>query len=530
MGLIIKKDLRRFWPVLTLWCSALGMRAGLDAWLGEERLMAGRQEGLFAMILVVLLNIHLVCRVIAEDSPIKEGAFWRMRPVTGGQMFRAKLVFLGGWTVALPMLVAAVAGWGYEFTGRETMWVVVGQGLLHGMIGLGFAVVAMLTQRVLVAVAGLWLVMIVVQATTLAWRPMSMATTLQNGTYKSVSLEWSQTLVVTMIVVAACGSAAAWVYARRDRWGAAVALGLGVLSAWAAGAFWTWDVLRGVPALQRLEASDDGRYQATLTRIGLESGSTVNDVEYRHLDARLNWSGAEAGEVCATYLIDGRLTAADGREITQFNEVDSAEGFDITVPLRELGIGRVQSYPYARAAGEGVTLMRVRAEVMDTMKEQELTWRGQVSAKVGSLEIEARVPLRPGADYRNGAYQFRIGDVETMKTELKVTCVERRSDAPTPVKRANASRVVSGVMPLMYALINTERGEAVLASGGGSAGGASDGFFKYGRRTLHFGQRGELAKLDKKEWEEWLRGAELVSFRFVEKRRVKTEVSAVFRP
>jgi hypothetical protein len=199
------------------------------------------------------------------------------------------------------------------------------------------------------------------------------------------------------------------------------------------------------------------------------------------------------------------------------------------VPLRGIGIGRVQGLPSMPAAEEGVTLMKLRTGELQALAGRELAWRGQVSAKVGRLEIEARVPLKVGAVFESGAYQFRVSDVETMNAELKVTCVERRPDLPVFEKGANASRVVGGVS-FMYALINTERGEAVVASGGGGGGSSSDGYFNYGRRTVHFGQRGDLAKRDKKEWAEWLRGAELVSFRFVEKRRVKTEVSAVYLP
>jgi hypothetical protein len=529
MWLIIRKDLRRFWPVLALWCAALVWRAGPEALLGDERLMSGREEGMFALILVVLLNIHLVCRVIAEDSPIKEAAFWRMRPVTGGQVLRAKLVFLGGWTVVLPMAVAAVATWNYGFTVREAAEVVIGQGLVHGAIGLGFVTLAVLTQSVLVSIAGLWLATVFMQVASATIRPVGGGVTLQAWAYKSVSLEWSRTLVVTMIAVAACISAAAWVYARRDRWGAFGAVVLGVLGAWAAGAFWTWDVLGAVPALKRLEASEDGRHHASVVRTDTKSGSTFNDVSFRHLDATLRWTGTEEGDLCATYLVEGSLTTADGREIAGFNEVRSAAGYDLTVPLRGIGIGRVQGLPSMPAAEEGVTLMKLRTGELQALAGRELAWRGQVSAKVGRLEIEARVPLKVGAVFESGAYQFRISDVETMNAELKVTCVERRPDLPVFVKGANASRVVGGVS-FMYALINTERGEAVVASGGGGGGSSSDGYFNYGRRTVHFGQRGDLAKRDKKEWAEWLRGAELVSFRFVEKRRVKTEVSAVYLP
>jgi hypothetical protein len=389
---------------------------------------------------------------------------------------------------------------------------------------------AILTQRVLVSLVGLWLVTVVVQVVSQAWRPMGRGVSINDATYKSISLEWSQALIMTIIVVAACVGAAAWVYARRDRRGASGVLAAGVIGVWATAAFWTWDVLSEVPALKRLEAGADGRFQTVAEVKGTDSGSSVNGVSFRHLDATLRWTGAEEGEVCATYLIEGSLTGADGREIAQFHEVESAAGFDLSVPLREIGIGRVKASPFMTGTGEGVTLMKLRSAEWAAVAGRELTWRGQVSAKVGRLEIEARVPLKPGAVYQDGSYQFRVGDVETLNTELKVTCVERRSDGPTLVKRANASRMVSGVMPLMYALINTERGEAVGASGGGGGGGSSDGYFKYGRRTLHFGQRGDLAKLDKKEWTEWLRGAELVSFRFVEHRRVKTEVSAVYRP
>lgn len=529
MWLIIRKDLRRFWPVLTLWCAALVLRVGLGAWLDEARMMSGREEALFAMILVVLLNIHLICRVISEDSPVKEAAFWRMRPVSGGQMLRAKLVFLGVWTVALPMVLAAVAGWSYGFTMREAVGVVVGQGVLHTVIGLGFGMLAIMTQRVLVSLVGLWLVAVVGDVASREWRNGHMGMTMNGAIYETVSLDCSRTLVMTIIGVLACGSAAAWVYAKRNRWGAIGILGLGLGGAGLVGALWSWDVLSAVPALKRLEPIKDGRYQATVLRMGMESGSTVNDVSFRHFDATLKWSGAEAGEVCATYRIEGRLTGADGREITQSHEVESSAGFDMAVPLREMGIGHVQASPFTRTE-ECVTFIRVRAADLEAFKGQEVSWRGQVSAKVGRLEIEARVPLQVGAVYQSGAYQFRVGNVERSNAELRVTFVERRSEAPTLIRRANASRVVSGVMPLMYALINAERGEAMLANGGGGGGGSSDGYFKYGRRTLNFDPRDDLAKLDKKEWAEWLRGAELVSFRFVEHRRIKTEVSAVYRP
>ncbi len=527
--LIVRKDLRRFWALLTLWCAALAVRATLDAWLGEE-LLSGREEGIFAMMLVVLVNIQLVCWVIAEDSPIKEGAFWRMRPITGGRMLRAKLVFLGAWTVVLPVVVAAVAGWYYGFTAIETAWVMVGQGLLHGAIGLGIGVIAMLTERILVSVVGLWFVGMVAQMTSMTLRPKGVPTGIQSGVYASVSLEWTRMAAGALILVAACGSAAAWVYARRDRRGALVALVLGATSAWAAGAFWTWDALSGVPALKRLAASENESYRVMVVRTGMESGSTVDGLSFRHLDATLQWSGAKDGEVCATYLITGRLTGADGRGIAQFAEVESAAGFDLTVALREIGIESVQGSPFRKGTEEGVTLMRLRAGDLQARAGQEATWRGEVSAKVGRVEIEARVPLKRGAFYQDGAYRFRVVDVETVNAEIQVTSTERRADTPTLGKRANTSRVVSGVMPLMYALINTERGEAVLASGGGGGGGSSDGYFKYETRTLHFGQRGDLAKRDAQEWAEWLRGAELVSFRFVEERRVKSELEVVYQP
>lgn len=528
--LIIRKDLRRFWPLLTLWFAALVVRAALDAWLGDERGLSNRQEGMFAVILVVLLNITLVSRVIAEDSPIKEAAFWRIMPVTGGQLLRAKLMFLGGWTVLLPMTVSALAAWYYDFTAGEIVRVVLGQGMLHGMIGLGIGMLAVLTERVLVSFVGLWFAMVLGQIASTTLRPTSASAAMQSGPYASLSLEWTRMTVGGVLVLLACGGAAAWVYARRERLGALGALALGVAGAWASGTYWAWDLLGEVPTFRRLAAVDDERHRLTVVRTGMESGSTINGVSLRHLDATLRWSGSKNGEVFATYLIAGRATLADGTEIAQFNEIHSAAGYDVTIPLREIGIERVRNFQFTSDTEEGVTLMKLRPEQLQATAGQPVTWRGEVSAKVGRVEIEARVPLTPRAVYQDGAFRFRIAQVETGNAEIKVSCIERRPDLPTPVKRANNRRVVSGVMPLMYALIHPQRGEAILASGGGGSGGSSDGYFEYNTRTLYFQQRSDLAKQDQVEWAEWLRGAELVSFRFVEERRVKKEVEVAHQP
>lgn len=522
--LIIKKDLRRYWWLLVLWCGALLVRVSQAA-LWDDGFSADQGRGVFIMMFALLVNVVLIVRVIGEDSPFKEAAFWRTRPISGGQMLRAKLLFLGGWTLVLPCVVAAAGSWYYGFTASETLGVVAAQLILHTVVGGSFLVCALFTHRALVTLFGIWLVAAVVQAVTQVWWRHDAFTKMSIVAPNSPSLEWSQTLVVSLLMAAACVWAAALVYGQRARSGAAGVLVLGVLGSVFVNAFWRVDLLNGVPALAQLEAREDGKYQAKVTRTMSDAEHIYNGVSYRQLSAVLEWTGVEGYDGYVSYQAEGRLKRSDGDEITQYYPSRTTGGYDLMRTLRRMGVERVLTKSAERKGEQGVTLMQLHGERWDAFKQGGAVWSGWVSAKMGRIEPEARVPVTSGAVYRKGSARFGINDVVVTDSELRLSLFDRRPDVPRFAATADAGHIMGGSDVDMYALVNLSKSEAILASGGGSRGRSEDGIFQYGRRSLIFRARAGKPGLERAEWEEWLRGAELVCFRFVEERRVKVPVS-----
>lgn len=139
--LILKKDLRRLWPMLLLLyvASAVSIAAALHGVLGS---------GLFSIeslpaASVYWLTLLITAQLVQQDRLVGGSAFWMTRPIRRSALFSSKLLFLIVFVLPVPaaapwvsFLQWDVAGWGFE-----SAWLVDAFPLV-AMVTAGFAVAA----------------------------------------------------------------------------------------------------------------------------------------------------------------------------------------------------------------------------------------------------------------------------------------------------------------------------------------------------------------------------------------------------
>lgn len=522
---ILKKDLRRFLPLLSLWCVALVARVSLPGLFSGREFSAASGVPVLSAMLVMLLNAHLVVRLLAEDSPLKEAAFWRMRPVTGRQMITAKLLFIAAWTLILPVVVMVAAGRAYGFTAEECVAVAAGQLLLHAVIGGLFLMVSIFTQRVWASVLGLWLLLMVggvLFSSLYIGRVRGGVGVPGTAEFDAVSLMLSRGVVAGVVLLAACSIAIGLVYRERRRVAAAATVIVAAAGMKLTVAAWSWDYLGWMPVLQRCEAQVDSRYTGVLTNATTSGRSTIDDVTYRQVFASIKWSGLTPENVCVIYRAEGDVVWPDGGKTQQGYAFPSASGYDLTGGLKALGVAAPRISRYHQR-DSGVTLVQLNETDMARLKRAPAEWRGRLSAAIGKLEPEFRVPLRAGGSIKRGATQVSIAELEFDRDQVKLKIQERRPDLPKWTLGGMQPGAFGGWAPQMYALINTHRNEALLSSGGGGGGGSNDGFLSFRKSQVSFSSSDRGPSFNREEWVEWLGEAELVRFRFVEERRVAVD-------
>lgn len=515
---IIKKDLRRFRALLALWCAALAIRVIAAGLAGNDA--GGRLEpGLVILfVLILFLNALMVTRVVAEDSPLKEAAFWRSRPITGRQMMTAKLIFLAVWTLFLPSLVVVAAGCAYGFTGWECAAVAAGQVMIHATVGALFLTTSILTQRVWAAVLGVLVLLVAVQIARGGRSTLEAA-----SPFESVSLALSGVSVALAVGLVALGAAVTWVYRERRRPVAAAVLIAGAAGVYLAGEFWRVDFLGWVPALERLEARVDPREPGTVRALKTNSSSSINGVNYRQLQAAFDWTRSTPEELSLPYRVEGRVDLGNGTELIQSRKIQRSTPYDLAPALKALGVENLQSYGHGLNANQ-VTVAELTDREMGRLEVASSTWTGRVFTVVGELEVRARVPLKPGARVDAGAYRIDVVEVDIQRGKLEIHIVERQPAMPRWGDGALGSDYNTW-LGRDFALINTRRKEAMVTIGGGNSGSTQDRFLKINRTQLKFGSTTAGQTLNPEELAEWLADAELVKFRFREDRRVVTEAT-----
>ncbi|MFH1500228.1 MAG: hypothetical protein ABII82_20680 [Verrucomicrobiota bacterium] len=524
---IVSKDLIRFWPLLTLWTAALILRVSLPVALADSLAVSNRGERIFAFLLILLLNALLVVRVVAEDSPLKEAAFWRKLPISGGQMLRAKLLFIIGWTMLLPVCIVTVAGLLQGFTADETMRVATAQLVVHGLVGGMFFMVSLLTQRVLASILGLWLFGTAAQLVSSAagWdsRHHGLGNEFVEVTRSMTpSLALSAHIIAWLLALAACTVAALWIYRERRRWPAAVMLCAAIIGAKTVASVWPWDYLMWAPPLKNEVAKSDPRYAADIKMIENLGRNSINGVVYRDLKATANWSGLAPREVALVYRTEGSVIWTDGTKTSQVQDLAPFNKDHLNPGLMTLGVARPR-VPIAQSLLAELALARLREAEYAALGQGPAEWQGRISAMIGHMEPELRLPLQKRS-YQNGAVRIAITETEFAAERLVLKLYESRPDIPAGKLAATRLAQTMRNSTSSYALINHGRGEAILTSGGGGGSGATDGFLSTKRSELHF-NAAELGRpFDADAWHTWLSEAELVRFRFIEHRRVAFDI------
>lgn len=513
---IIKKDLRRFRALLAVWCVALATRVVAPGFAeaGVERPL---EVSLVLMaVLILFLNALMVTRVLAEDSPLKEAAFWRSRPIAGRQMMTAKLLFLAWWTLVVPLVVIAVAGAATGFTTRELIAVAAGQLMLHAVVSVFFVTTAILTQRVWAAVVGVIVVFVAMQ---IAQRPQIAPEAASD--FENTSGMLSCVSVAAAVGLIALGIASAQVYRDRRRMAAGAVLAAGAAGVWLAGEFWRADFLRWVPAFERLEPRSDSQARMVMTPLKNNSTWSSSGASYRQLQAAVDWEGLAPGEVRVPYRVEGDLTWGDGSTLSRALPVGLQRPYDLGPALRGLGMENVRTHERGSSTNP-MTFVDIIEEEVHRLRDGSPTWKGKVFARVGRMEVHARVALKAGAGTKAGAYRVRVLAVEEKRGKVEVQIVEREPHLPQ-WSDAALGTLHDGFLRDKYALINARKKEAMLPLGGSNRGETRDGFSRYGESKLEFSSTTDGTAYASEELAQWLADAELVKFRFNEERRVVAE-------
>lgn len=138
---VFRKDVRRFWWALV----AIGVVMALEVTVGLSSSSAFRIRFPLPFGLLSLALAALTAAVVQEDRVADDRAFWATRPVEVGALLMAKLLFLGVFLWALPVLVQTL--W-FERMGMEGERLgVIADGLVHhGRLIVLAAVLASVTR------------------------------------------------------------------------------------------------------------------------------------------------------------------------------------------------------------------------------------------------------------------------------------------------------------------------------------------------------------------------------------------------
>lgn len=504
---ILVKDMVRFRLHLALWCGLLVGRVMCAEWAGERQYSALEASAMMWPVAVFLFGVTLVVRVLAEDSPLKEAAFWRTRPISGGQMLAAKVIFIAGWTVLLPALVIAAATMYHGFTAGEFLAVVAGQVVLHGFIGVVFLTASAFFQRVFPSVICFLLFGVFTQLAAGRW-----GATETVATFERASLVATRTVLASGFFLAACGLATWSVYRSRRRGMAAVVLVARLVAMKLMASLWPWDGLGWVAALTKKDPVADSRSVVELAQANSSGLRNVNGVDYHEFSAALKESSLLPGEIAWPFRVEGEVVWPDGTVSLQNREEALAPAYDFTAALHSIGIEGVPHMRYARGAETTIIVAQLRDAEFEKLRRTPAEWRGRIAFLVGRIDVKTRIPLMTGTRMDGGAYRLAVTNVVVERDALKVKLIERRADTRESVVR----------LPQRYALINARRKEAILATGAGGVRSMNGGLFEYSREEMQFSALSGPSKLTPEEWADWLNDAELVQFQFREERRVST--------
>ena len=468
---LLAADLRRHRLLVAFWLLVVASTAILDGvrpTLATDPALRGMAAFLGSLLWLaeLLLRIVLVALVVQTHPLVGSDAFWMTRPIPPPTLLASKLVLLGVLTVVAPAFAKAalMAAHGVppaligevavETALFQTFWLVV--------LMTAASLTSNLTRFALLCGGALVALALVVTATAAI-----MFAQIDDGPRDAGGAgteEPTATIVLTIVAVVAGVALLAVQYRTRSRIRSVPVGAAGLILAFLVSEAWPWPILApkvDVPAWATRESA--------LRLIALGETVEVNEempmfsarTAWRSARAQLRLAGVEPGWTADVGVVDATLQLDGGIRLAS-----AASAYPVPVPIGDeehptrgvvrhlLRAQRVVDSAPPRA--ESAILFFLRDAEFSRLAPATGTYRGRFHVRLSRHDIEARLPLRPGATHHRGAYRLVIDDVE--HTSGSVSILARESDATSIFDRRPAPR-------FDFYLRNERSGDAVLGAG-----------------------------------------------------------------
>ena len=468
---LLAADLRRHRLLVAFWLLVVACTAILDGMrpvLATDAALRGMAAFLGSLLwpAELLLRIVLVAVVVQTHPLVGSDAFWTTRPIPPGTLLSSKLILLGVVTVVAPAFARAALMTAYgvpaaligkiavETALSQTFWLVV--------LMTAAALTSNLTRFALLCGGALVALAVIVAATAAIMfgriddGPTSAGTA---GTEEPTAM-----ILFTVLAIVAAVALLAVQYHARSRIRSVPVGAAGLVLAFVVSWVWPWPILA-----QKVDVPAWAASESALRLVA--PGETVEVQEdvpmfsqrtaWRSARAQLRLAGVEPGWSADVGVLDATLQLDEGTRLAS-----AASGYPVPVPIGD------EEHPTRGVVGRLLRAQRVvdsfpprvESTIVFFLRDAEFSrfapatgrYRGRFRVGLTRHDIEATLPLRPGATHRKSAYSLAIDEVE--RRSGSVSILARESDARSVFDRRPAHR-------FDFYLRNERSGEAVLGHG-----------------------------------------------------------------
>jgi hypothetical protein len=545
-------DVRRSWLAIAAWVLVVAGAAvvdGIRPFLASDLRVLNLVGAVGNLLwLTELLLLFVLTALVVQTHPlVGSDAFWMTRPIPPLTLLASKLVLLGVVMGAVPMLVDIVLMAAYKVPPRQTASVAANTALTRTMIVILVMTAAAVTRNfsrfaaLCGSVIGAVAILISIVAAILMSRADFATATLVVATSAPAPMPaedptgaflWSILVLVVGFAVLAVQ------YRTRSRL-RAVTLGVaGLLLASAIVSVWRWPFLQPRVVVPEWTAGASAlRLSADPKSIDShEEGMFGRRTPWTSIRARVHLAGIERGWSATVALLnasiqsDGIVALRTARAgFPAAVPIDANEEYPTRIVIRDL----LEVWRLAESAppkGESPVVFVTRGADGRGSMPATGVYQGRFQVTLTRHDVEATLPLTPGASHQNGSYRIVLDEIE--RTPRGVALFARESRAVSPFDRT---------LPSLYGfyLRNRMEGEALIGDamdvregpflsrfmpfGFAYSAAESSGFTARGLMISFppgYGIQGESLAID----DRWIAGAELVIVRTTREGSVQREL------
>jgi len=544
-------DVRRSWLAIAAWVLVVAGSAvvdGIRPFLASDLRVLNLVGAVGNLLwLTELLLLFVLTALVVQTHPlVGSDAFWMTRPIPPRTLLASKLVLLGGVMVAFPVLAEVVLMAAYKVPARQTALVAANTALTRTMFVILLMTAAALTRNfsrfaVLCgsAFGAIAILISIVVAILMSRADFATATLIVSTSAPMPADEDPTGAFLWNVLAPVVGFAVLAVQYRTRSRLRAVTLGVaGLLLASAIVSVWRWPFLQPRAVVPEWAAGASAlRLSADPKSIdSREEGMFGRRTPWTSIRARVHLAGIERGWSATVALLnasiqrDGIVAARTARAgFPAAVPIDANEEYPTRIVVRDLlGVRRLTES--APPKGESPVVFVTRgADARGSMPATGL-YQGRFQVTLTRHDVEATLPLTPGASHQNGSYRIVLDEIE--RAPGAVTLFARESRALSPFDRT---------LPSLYGfyLRNRVEGEALAGNGMdvregpflsrfmpfgfGYSVAESSGFVARGmmiRFPPGYGIQGESLAID----DRWIADAELVIVRTTREGSVQREL------